>query len=268
MIPSTEIRERAREYGVPETTVERDYAQNWLLKYLSSINMVLKGGTGIRRIYIKNYRFSDDLDFTLLEMMNEDTLGKLTEEAVLEAKEESGVNFSSEIQIEENLNGFEATIYFHLLRSSGTPLKIKLDLTSPEKERVLLSVENRNILHPYSDKCQFQIKAYSLEEIMAEKIRSLFERTRPRDLYDVWYLHNRIDREKMSNTLYQKCRFKNIEINMSSFEDRKPDFANAWENSLGNQLKELPDFVLAIDKSERLIIETKGREDVDVEPKD
>jgi len=30
MIPSTEIRERAREYGVPETTVERDYAQNWL----------------------------------------------------------------------------------------------------------------------------------------------------------------------------------------------------------------------------------------------
>jgi len=25
MIPSTEIREKAREYGVPETTVERDY---------------------------------------------------------------------------------------------------------------------------------------------------------------------------------------------------------------------------------------------------
>ena len=242
MIPSTEIRERAREYGVPETTVERDYAQNWLLKYLSSMNMVLKGGTGIRKIYIKNYRFSDDLDFTLLEMMNEDTLEKLTEEAVLEAKEESGVNFSNEIQIEGNLNGFEVTIYFRILRSSGAPLKIKLDLTSPEKERILLSVENRDILHSYSDECQFQIRAYSLEEITAEKIRSLFERTRPRDLYDVWYLHNKIDKGKMLSIIDEKCRLKNVKLDIFSLGDREFDFANAWGNSLDYQLKELPDF--------------------------
>ncbi|NJE13855.1 nucleotidyl transferase AbiEii/AbiGii toxin family protein [Thermococcus sp. LS2] len=31
-------------------------------------------------------------------------------------------------------------------------------------------------------------KSYSLEEIFAEKLRSLFQRTRPRGLYDVWYL--------------------------------------------------------------------------------
>jgi len=248
MIPLTEIREKAREYGVPETTVERDYAQNWLLKYLSSINMVLKGGTGIRKIYIKNYRFSDDLDFTLLEMMSKDTLEKLTEEAALEAKEESGVNFSNEIQIEENLNGFEVTIYFHLLRSSGTPLKIKLDLTSPQKERILLSVENRSILHPYSDKCQFQIKAYSLEEIMAEKIRSLFERTRPRDLYDVCYLHNRIDKQKMLSILDEKCRLKKVKLDIFSLEDRKLDFAKAWETSLDHQLKELPSFNYVYDE--------------------
>ncbi len=255
MIPSTEIRERAREYGVPETTVERDYAQNWLLKYLSPINMVLKGGTGIRKIYIKNYRFSDDLDFTLLEMMNKDTLAKLAEEAVLEAKEESGVNFSNEIQIEENLNGFEVTIYFHLLRSSGTPLKIKLDLTSPQKERILLSVENRSVLHPYSDKCQFQIKAYSLEEIMAEKIRSLFERTRPRDLYDVCYLHNRIDNQKMLSILDEKCRLKNVKLDIFSLEDRRLDFAKAWESSLGHQLKELPSFNYVYDEVTKLVRE-------------
>jgi len=27
----------------------------------------LKGGTGIRKAFLDNYRFSDDLDFTLLE---------------------------------------------------------------------------------------------------------------------------------------------------------------------------------------------------------
>jgi len=39
--------------------VERDYAQNWLLFRLSKtfIKMALKGGTGIRKVYIENYRF-------------------------------------------------------------------------------------------------------------------------------------------------------------------------------------------------------------------
>ena len=31
------------------------------------MNMDIKGGTGIIKVYIENYRFSDDLDFTLLE---------------------------------------------------------------------------------------------------------------------------------------------------------------------------------------------------------
>ncbi|MCK4421542.1 nucleotidyl transferase AbiEii/AbiGii toxin family protein, partial [candidate division WOR-3 bacterium] len=76
MIPAREIKEKARECGVPETTIERDYAQNWLLKHLSNMNMVLKGGTGIRKVYIGNYRFSDDLDFTLLVRMDKDMLEK------------------------------------------------------------------------------------------------------------------------------------------------------------------------------------------------
>ena len=67
MIPSREIKEKAREFGVPPSTIERDYAQNWLLSHLSPIPMALKGGTGIRKVFIEHYRFSDDLDFTLLE---------------------------------------------------------------------------------------------------------------------------------------------------------------------------------------------------------
>jgi predicted nucleotidyltransferase component of viral defense system len=62
MIPSREIKEKAREYGVPPSTTERDYAQNWLLKYLYHSDIILKGGTGIKKIYHKNYRFSDDLN--------------------------------------------------------------------------------------------------------------------------------------------------------------------------------------------------------------
>lgn len=79
MITELEIREFARKNGVPETTVERDYAQNWLLASLSKINMALKGGTGIRKIYIENYRFSDDLDFTLLEDLEAGKVKKIVQ---------------------------------------------------------------------------------------------------------------------------------------------------------------------------------------------
>ncbi|WP_048146464.1 nucleotidyl transferase AbiEii/AbiGii toxin family protein [Pyrococcus abyssi] len=76
MISIFEIKTIARKNGVPESTVERDYAQNWLLFGLSktSLKMALKGGTGIRKVYIENYRFSDDLDFTLLKGYSKETI--------------------------------------------------------------------------------------------------------------------------------------------------------------------------------------------------
>ncbi|MHA1771486.1 MAG: nucleotidyl transferase AbiEii/AbiGii toxin family protein [Candidatus Thorarchaeota archaeon] len=70
MISESDLQTFARANGVPLSTVERDYAQNWLLAALTNPDMLLKGGTGIRKVYRSNYRFSDDLDFTLLEEVN------------------------------------------------------------------------------------------------------------------------------------------------------------------------------------------------------
>jgi predicted nucleotidyltransferase component of viral defense system len=62
MISDREIKEKARSFDLPVSTIERDYAQNWLLSSLQSFQMALKGGTGIRKVFIEHYRFSDDLD--------------------------------------------------------------------------------------------------------------------------------------------------------------------------------------------------------------
>lgn len=242
MIPEREIREKARENGVPETTIERDYAQNCLLNYFSNIPMVLKGGTGVRKTYIENYRFSDDLDFTLLEDTNKENLKTQIVNAVRDAKEESEIEFGDEIVLEENPNGYEVVVYFRILRGAGNPLRIKLDVTKPEKEMILLPIQKRKIIHPYSDECKANISVYSLEEITAEKIRALFERVRPRDLYDVWNLWRKVNIKKVLHILQEKCNFKGVKIDTQSLINRKDDFEHAWENSLKHQLKELPDF--------------------------
>ncbi len=243
MIPSREIMERARLHRVPESTVERDYAQNWPLTSLSlgELRMAFKGGTCIKKIYIKDYRFSDDLDFTMLEDIGRKELEERIIEAVVLARQKSGVDFM-DVKIEENYNGFEVSIYFKIIQRGGSPMKIKLDMTEKDREPVLLPISPRKVIHDYSDELNAEVLSYSLEEIFSEKVRSLFQRTRPRDLYDVWYLKNRVGMAPVISILPQKFRFKGIDMDINALHSRKEDFGMAWKTSLSHQIKNLPDF--------------------------
>ena len=75
----------AREGGrrIPEAVLERDYCLAWFLVGLSRSRvrekLVFKGGTALKRCYFGDYRFSEDLDFTLVE--------ELPIEVILEALE-------------------------------------------------------------------------------------------------------------------------------------------------------------------------------------
>ena len=70
----------AREGGrrIPEAVLERDYCLSWFLVGLSRTSLkdilAFKGGTAIKKCYIPEYRFSEDLDFTLREEITFDTI--------------------------------------------------------------------------------------------------------------------------------------------------------------------------------------------------
>lgn len=236
MIPEIEFKENARKFNVPISSIERDYAQSWLLAHLPK--MAFKGGTGIRKAYIDNYRFSDDLDFTLLDNPTISRLKSKIQKALQETRDESGISFLDDLKSEEVKNGYVFVVYFRILRTSGDPLKIKMDITKKENEIIFNPVQKRGILHIYSDKINEHIKAYTLEEMFAEKVRSLFERTRPRDLYDVWYLNKKMTFDK---SLFQKkCIYKKVEPNIDELITRKPNYEKTWKASLQHQLPELP----------------------------
>ena len=99
---------------------------------------------------------------------------------------------------------------------------------------------NKPVIHPFSDMVRGSVSAYCLEEVFAEKIRALFQRTRPRDLYDVWRLSEKgLD---VSGILYEKFRFKGVAFDLDDLHDRKDDYRLSWESSLSHQLRDLPDF--------------------------
>jgi uncharacterized protein len=249
MIPALEIKERARESGVPTSTIERDYAQNWLLSALRPINMVFKGGTGIRKVFIENYRFSDDLDFTLLEPIDAGDLQAAVSDAVIKVREESGILFENDPGFRETKTGFKATARFRILnRGSASPVKIDLDLTGPDQEDILLPVSERPVFHPYSDRLSISVKTYALEEIMAEKIRSLFQRSRSRDLYDIVQLADNVNRREVKSILRRKCDAKGVVVDMAVLGGKREHFKALWQVSLGHQISGVPDFDESFEK--------------------
>ena len=61
-----------------EDVLERDYCLAWFLAALEETDLrtrlALKGGTALKRCYFGDYRFSEDLDFTLLEAISFDSI--------------------------------------------------------------------------------------------------------------------------------------------------------------------------------------------------
>ena len=66
------IQQAAKEDGVGQLVVERDYAQAYVLHGIASQaelreTLAFKGGTALRKVHFGgDYRFSEDLDFSTL----------------------------------------------------------------------------------------------------------------------------------------------------------------------------------------------------------
>jgi predicted nucleotidyltransferase component of viral defense system len=263
MIPRSEIFAVARTSGIRAENIERDYALGWLLKSIVETigftgRYAFKGGTALRKLYFPDYRYSQDLDFTILSAMSERDLRQVLEEAVQSGKQNSGIIFrvadfvtAREVPSEE---AYRVRIEYEgpLGRLGGTQPRITIDVTLYEK--VMLPLAQRQLHHPYSDKevCQATIAVYPLEEMLAEKMRALLRRRYARDVYDLWYLFkhhsNEMDLRAARRALDEKCRHKGFTF--SEADDflsvaHRGDLERTWTASLEYQTRELPKYKTA-----------------------
>jgi len=83
-----------------EDVLERDYCLAWLLAGVaeSDVKAVLafKGGTALKRCYFSVYRFSEDLDFTLTELVRLEELRGRRVPIYATVREASGIAFTFE----------------------------------------------------------------------------------------------------------------------------------------------------------------------------
>jgi predicted nucleotidyltransferase component of viral defense system len=251
MIKPGEIQQKAREVGVRDQQIEKDYILSWILKGIAqheqlSKAIVFKGGTVLKKIYFEDYRFSEDLDFTLLnsEITNEQIFEWFNE--VFEyAKEEANIPLAIIDNNEHEDGGINFYIsYTGPLGGMGSNKKVKVDIS--RSEQLEYAPVMKDVIVGYSDIEEHQLLCYPLEEVLVEKMRTVMQRMQARDFYDIWFLleQHGMDAAFHMKEFEKKCAGKNL--NHVDFPkklaERLPQYKGRWKNSMNEQIKDLPDF--------------------------
>jgi predicted nucleotidyltransferase component of viral defense system len=257
--------------GAPWEAVERDYLLSWILAGLQQVDslqdtLVFKGGTALKKCYFGDYRFSEDLDFSALEAA---PTGKALERAI-QAACEASIRLLDEfvpVQIawqryterEPHPTGQEAFVIraqfpWHRQPHARALVEISVD------EQVLTTPVRRALIHEYGEPLDATVLVYSLEEVVAEKLRSILQhmrkmeergwaRSRARDYYDLWRVlgeyRSNIDISNFRELLNAKCALKGVTFSGSEDFFRSPmiDYVEkTWEQWLGPLVPALPSF--------------------------
>lgn len=257
MITRADVVERVAEWGLTEEVVEKDYVLGWLLWGIGvdpvlSQQWVFKGGTCLKKCYIETYRFSEDLDFTVVPggPFDPTAIEPLLLRTLDRIHDASGIVFSTRppvLRLRPDGLSTEGRVYYIGPRQTPAPARVKLDISA--NETVVRPPVLRDIGHPYPDPLPGagQVRCYSFEEVFAEKLRAMAQRGRPRDLYDIVNLFRRNDLrlypEQIRSALAEKCAVKNIAVPTASDFIDSPllaELESEWANMLGHQLPALP----------------------------
>jgi predicted nucleotidyltransferase component of viral defense system len=175
------INRRTLQYPLP--IAEKDYFLALAVKliYSSQINssLVFKGGTALHHCYLKQYRFSEDLDFTSLDkqISMDELISILESDGTFRVNKKHESNFTLKI---------ERLQYLGLL---GLPGNIKVEVDRHQ------NVSLRGIIKDYGNHWQVNTQPLVMDslEVCSEKIRATAQRARFRDFYDLYLLVNELN---------------------------------------------------------------------------
>jgi hypothetical protein len=240
---------------IPEAVLERDYCLAWFLIGLSRSSLrehlVFKDGTALKRCYFGDYRFSEDLDFTLASEIPLESILAALEEVYAQVGSASGIPFRySREDRKKHRNSYTFYLAYEGPLPAASPKEVKVDVTITEC--FVLPIEDRAVLRGYEEYADLtednKIRVYALDEIGVEKIVALTDRARnePRDLYDVWYLTSKdhVDLAMLTSEIDSKLEFRGRSRDTmgEEFKNKEARYKKLWSPRLGSQLAVLPPF--------------------------
>ncbi|MBI4640870.1 MAG: nucleotidyl transferase AbiEii/AbiGii toxin family protein [Candidatus Tectomicrobia bacterium] len=214
MISERELRQVAGRAGLGAGQAEYEYVLLCTLDALSQTSSLaetfcLKGGTALRQCYFPDWRYSVDLDFSVLAGFLTEHLKPGLEAWFAQVGHFHGVQV--QLQDFHKVDG-AARVRARFVGPLRHPNRLLLDITLDEP--VLLPPQHREVMTSLFTHPRPRVLIYALEEILAEKLRSILERGKARDYYDVWRLLKEkaeaFDWQTVRQVLSEKCRHKSL----------------------------------------------------------
>jgi uncharacterized protein len=212
--------------------VERDYVLTHIVEALAQLEpspgLVFKGGTALRLCFYKEYRYSADLDFSLVGLTAAEGVA-LLRRALERCVGAIGLPRLSLPEPEPLLIEYVGPL--------GRERTIKLDLADDE---LVLDTTHGALISRYSDQPGdgSTVTTYTLEEIAAEKLRCVIQRLVCRDISDLHRLFVRegVKVERVWPLFEVKTRAKNLDPRKFSerLSAREPRYKRRWEQELSD----------------------------------
>ena len=250
MLTKAQIQRIAQRNGVGMQVQERDYLQHlilWLL-YRRSQELIFKGGTALRLVYGGN-RYSEDLDFNgsddiyALDELWREVVGGLEDFGIvaeIRNRWDSDVGYSFDVS-------FQGPLHDGRDRSKG---KVRVDVNQRPEE---VETHRELVTSPYDDVRPFVVTALALDHLLAEKLRALLVRGKPRDLYDIWLLLRQGVEPDLS-LVERKLALYDRTWTREALEKALENVRGGWERDLRHLLPQFVPYELARERVEALLL--------------
>ena len=229
MITVAPITLRAAEDDVHARTVERDYVLAHIIAGFAALGndtgLVFKGGTALRLCYFDDYRYSADLDFSIVAGSEADAYA-----TVRSALDNAGAV----------IPGMHLTASMPPRIAYVGPLgrerTLKLDIAADE---LVLNIVEQGLLPRWPDlPNDANVLVYTLPEIAGEKIRCILQRLQCRDLFDLSLLLDagHVDPTEAAQIFVLKAEHRGLDP--ASFPDRYAHRIDQYRERWDAELRE------------------------------
>ena len=174
MIKPGEIQQKARVVGVRDQQIEKDYVLSWILQGVAqhqqlSHKLVFKGGTVLKKVYFEHYRFSEDLDFTLINNdISDEQIFQWFREAFEFIKQEANLPLGILDNNEHEDGGINFYIsYIGPLGGQGNNKRVKIDVS--RSEQLVFEPIMKDVRIDYADLMEHQLCAIHWKRYWSKK---------------------------------------------------------------------------------------------------
>jgi len=182
MIPATAITSWGETHHWPtREQIEQDFLLSQAICEIANNKilgqeLIMRGGTAIHKLFLPEaYRYSEDLDYV---RRREGGIGHILDQAT-----HLGTNLGYKVNTKI---GKYPKVFWKGVAESGLQLRIKIEINTYERTPVVPLIAKQHSVDVGFYSSRAEISAFQAEELMATKLRALYQRAKGRDLFDLW----------------------------------------------------------------------------------